>query len=233
MLLALAAVLSPTNQHVPILSGALVITFALLLKPRAAISVFVRAMVVAAPLCIFLYVIWVVFVGHAPENVLFGTRDGTLSVRQYVVGIAARVFLMVLLVSTIVEYFSETGPLLFVRSLRVPLRGKVLLLLTLSLKHTIAIAATRAFSALVAANVLTPRISIRNALGSWRLIQTVWVASLGLALERLDTKWKYEQLPESRAGVLSDESTGWSAMDVIWISGALIVAALTAFSGLP
>ena len=74
------------------------------------------------------------------------------------------------------------------------------------------------------------RVSWLNVKQGWRLVQGVWMATLSMALERLDTKWQLEGLPEGF--VFSQEGQAkWSRQDAIWCALPILAGMLAVFRG--
>jgi hypothetical protein len=206
----------PTRFLLPVFAAVPVGALVLSLSLKGIYLSLRQAVLVTAPLFAFLVVVWVLVVKVAPVSVLFVSGDAPLTAIEYVSGVASRLLLFTLLVAALVQCFAASGAVAFVQALAGPPSVKALVLTTLSLKHTIAQAAQRAHTALVAARVLTMRASWANLRQGWRLFQGVWMSTLSMALERLDTKWHLEGLPDQLA--LRREHTAhlWGQNDLLW-----------------
>ncbi len=214
LVIAVASLFVPSRSVVPILVLALGSAFTLALGRRGVV-VARRALLSVAPLAIFLTLVWVVIVGRAPEVVFFrSTRPA--SPWLSVAAITSRLFLLALLTFGVIEAGSRIRPP-FVFGLALPREARIVLLATTSLVGAMRLGAERAHTALVSANILTGRRSWRNLAHGWLLVRTTWVAAVGIAVERLDTKWKCEDLPNAAAAALPP-ARGLNARDVIWTS---------------
>jgi len=151
-----------------------------------------RAAVVVVPLAAFMAFVWVGIVGRAPAEIAAdvpGTRAAALI---HVLSICVRLFFVVTVIQLAVLRFAHLTPLQFIRALALPVAAKRLLVLTLSLIETLRHAIDRAHIALIAAGTLTRRFSSRNVIHSWRLVQTVWLSAVTIALGRMRDKWPIE-----------------------------------------
>jgi len=151
-----------------------------------------RAAVVVLPLAAFMALVWVGIVGRAPSEIAAdvpGTREAAL---LHVAAICGRLFFIVAVTQLVVLRFTHLTPLQFIRALALPAAAKRLLVLTLSLIETLRHAIDRAHIALIAAGTLTRRFSSRNVIHSWRLVQTVWLSAVTIALGRMRDKWPVE-----------------------------------------
>ncbi|MBF0563030.1 MAG: hypothetical protein HQL37_13650 [Alphaproteobacteria bacterium] len=205
----------PTRFTLPLFAAAPVLALVLSLPPASMYRAARQAVVITAPLFAFLLIVWVIVVQAAPVSVLFVSSQVTLTPIGYVSGVASRLLLFSLLVAAVVQRFAPSGVVAFVQAISLPASAKTLVLITLSLRHTIAQAAQRAHTALVAAQVLTARASWANLGQGWRLVQGVWMATLNMSLERLDTKWQMEGLPEGF--VLHGAVRSWCRADLLWM----------------
>lgn len=206
----------PTRFVLPVFAAVPVVALVLFLSPTGMYRTVRQAVLVTAPLFAFLVVVWVVVVKVAPTSVLFVSGHVSLTAIEYVSGVASRLLLFTLLVAALVQRFAVSGAVAFVQALSFPASVKALVLTTLSLKHTIGQAAHRAHTALVAARVLTMRTSWTNLRQGWRLLQGVWMSTLNMALERLDTKWQLEGLPEGFALHREPAAHLWGQKDLQW-----------------
>lgn len=214
LVVAVVSVFTPSPSVVPVLGLALASAFTLALGRRGVV-VARRAILSVAPLAIFLTLVWVVIVGRAPQVIFFRSTHPSSS-WQSVAAITSRLFLLALLTFGVIEAGSRVRPL-FVFGLALPREAKVLLLATTSLVGAMRLGAERAHTALVAANILTGRRSWRNLAHGWLLVRTTWVAAVGIAVERLDTKWTCEDLPGATAVALP-RVEGLNLRDMLWLS---------------
>lgn len=214
----------PTRFVLPVFALVPVAVLVASLSPVNLMRALRQALVLTTPLFLFLLLVWVVVARMPPKRVIFVSSGLPLTAIEYVVGIASRLFLFTLLIGALVQRFLLSGAVAFVRLLSLPDSIKALILTTLSLKHTIAQAAARAHTALVAARVLTTGVSWANGLQGWRLVQGVWMSTLNMALERLDTKWKLEGLPEGFALRDKQQVVVLGSDDLLW--GVLPASAL-------
>jgi hypothetical protein len=216
--LATVSLFLPTRFVLPIFAAAPVLALMLCLSPGKSYRALRQAVLVTAPLFVFLVIVWVIVVRAAPASVLFVSDHVALTAIEYVSGVASRLLLFTLLVSGLVQYFAAAGAVSFIQALSFPPSVKALVLTTVSLKQTIAQAAQRAHTALVAARVLTAHASWLNVLQGWRLLQGVWMSTLSVALERHDTKWVLEGLPERFFVSRGHAGQTWSRQDLQWAS---------------
>jgi hypothetical protein len=123
--------------------------------------------------------------------------------------------------------FARITPLQFIASLSIPATAKRLLALTLSLVETLRHAVDRARTALIAANVISRRMSLRNVLNAWVLIQTVWLSAITVVIGRMRDKWPIE----ATLGRLDDlfrrtRPPGFGRGDAVWLllgAGAVLL----------
>lgn len=216
--LTMVATFGPSHYVMPVGSGLVVLAYLITEGRKVAWRTLSRTAVLCGPLITFLYFVWTVYLGYAPSEVLFAKSGYNLTAGEYTLGLSSRLVVMVMLVVVLVESFQQKQRGEFIEGLFLPERAKIYLLLATSLSNTMIMAARRAHTALVSANVLTGRWSTRNLFEVHRLIQTTWLASLAIAIERLDTKWKYEELPVSRmANMLLRQHPRLSGRDGLWI----------------
>lgn len=220
--LTLVATFEPSRHLVPVGSGLVVLAYLVTEGRKVAWRALRRTLLLCGPLIAFLYLLWTIYLGYAPTEVLFAKSGQNLTAGEYTLGISTRLIVMVMLVVLLAESFQQRRPGEFIRGLCLPERAKILLLLAISLSNTMIIAARRAHTALTSANVLTGRWSARNVLGLHWLIQATWLSSLAIAIERLDTKWRYEELPGVRLKNMHRGRFILSAHDVLWIGLAAV-----------
>lgn len=193
-LVAIGGVFFPSAAVVPAFELALGIVFALS-RGAGGLAALRRAVLTSAPVIAFLAIVWIGVVGRAPDATIFFRPVAPGNAWTGVAAVGARLFLVALFAFSAVETGARMRPS-FLGGLAVPRAWKVVLLATASLADVMRQGSQRAHTALVAANVLTGRPSLRNVLCGWVLLRTTWVAALGIADERLDTKWLHEELPE-------------------------------------
>lgn len=216
-----AGLFSPGGDLVPLSIATLISINALVAGWPSAITALRKASYLTIPLFAFLYLVWVVIVQSSPHSVFFISETIDLTPVAYVIGVASRVFLFCLLAFSLVERFASLGTLGFVVRLALPRAGKILLLTTLSLRNTILQAAARAYTSLIAANILRPGFSLRNAMSGWRLFRAIWVSTLAIAIERFDTKWRFERLPQSAPLTPNADFSVFNGIDYVWFSSAV------------
>jgi hypothetical protein len=206
----------------------LVASFAALELRRTATLALRRAVLVVAPLAVFLILVWVVLVGRSPAEIAAGapgTREAALA---YVSLICARLFLVVFALQAMILRFRDMTTFAFVRELYAPPDVKRLLVLTVSLVETLRHAVDRAHTALIASGTLTRRVSLRNLVNGWVLVQTVWLTAVTVVLGRLRDKWPVENTLQHLDGALKGDGSVdlFAGDDRIWLPilvGAAIV----------
>jgi hypothetical protein len=226
-LVAIASVLLPSAAVMPGFALALGIVFALS-RGAGGLLALRRAILTSTPVIAFLAIVWIGVVGRAPDATVFYRPAGPVNAWTGVAAVGTRLFLVALFAFAAVETGTRIRPS-FLGGLAAPRAFKVVLLATASLADVMRQGSQRAHTALVAANVLTGRPSLRNALGGWVLLRTTWVAALGIAEERLNTKWLHEDLPE-RAPL--DGGRRLNKSDFGWLVAAIAsFVATAAFAG--
>lgn len=218
---ALVTLYLGSGQLVPIEASMLAAFFVLSLGRHRATTALRRAIFTVAPVAIFLFVVWVVFVGRAPTVPLVLYSMGSSNAELYVLAISTRLFVLAALIFSLLGKFHDTGPLHFLGALALPPRVKTLLLTTLSLKYTLEQAARRAHTALVAAAILTPKFSVKNVFHSIFLLRATWTSTLAMALERMDDKWKWEKIPSDDLFDQFRPKHLLGAKDLLWLVLAL------------
>jgi hypothetical protein len=177
-----------------------------------------RAAAVVLPLAAFMALVWVGIVGRAPSEIaadMPGTRGAAM---LHVAVICGRLFFIVAVIQLVVLRFAHLTPLQFIRALALPAGAKRLLALTLSLIETLRHAIDRAHVALIAAGTLTRRFSLRNVVHSWRLVQTVWLSAVTIALGRMRDKWPIENtLGLLDSTLKGDSRKAFAGNDRIWL----------------
>jgi hypothetical protein len=205
---------------------AFTLAFAAIEIGAAAATALRRAVVVVLPLAVFMLLVWVGIVGRGPAEIAAGGPGSRTAALAHVGAVCGRLLFVVAVIQLVFLRFRDLTPLQFVRSLALPLAAKRLLILTLSLIATLRHAVDRAHVALIAAGTLTRAPSLRNLVHAWRMIQTVWLTSVTIALGRLRDKWPVE----NTLGLLDHtlarrDELVFGAKDRIWVPLAFGVAA--------
>src|SRR5262249_47222604 len=151
---------------------AVIAAFASVEVGARAFAALVRSALVVLPLALFMLLVWVGFVGRSPAEIAAGADGTRAAAATYVTVVCLRLFLIVLAVQLVILRFDRLTPLQFICALRIPTTAKRLLALTLSLNETLRHAVERARTALIAAGVITRRLSLRNIANGWMLVQT-------------------------------------------------------------
>jgi len=185
-----------------------------------------RAAIVMAPLAAFMLIIWVGVVGKSPQEIASnaeGTRSAALF---YVATVAARLFLIVFVLQAVLLRFDHDTPFAFVRALRVPAGAKRMMILTLSLIETLRNAVDRAYTALVAAGIVTRGLSLKNLRTGWILVQTVWLTAITTVTARMRDKWPVEDTLALLDPALDGGERRLSPPDWLWLGLAVAALAL-------
>jgi hypothetical protein len=188
-----------------------------------------RAFIVMLPLAAFMLLVWVGFVGRSPAEIaaqMPGTRFAALT---YVATVCARLFLIVLVLQLAVLCFADETPLAIIRRMKLPFGIKRLLVLTLSLIETLRHSIDRSYTALVAAGIVTRRVSLRNVRNGWILVQSVWLTAITAVTGRLRDKWPIEDTLSLLRPAIAAGGERISIRDVLWILFAFgaVAAALS------
>jgi hypothetical protein len=179
---------------------------------------------IVAPLAIFMALIWIAFVGRSPAEIAANVPGTRLAALVHVVTVCGRLFLVALVMQLVTLRFAQITPLQFIRAITAPLIVKKLTVLTLSLIDTILHAVDRARTALVAAGVITARMSVRNFAHGWLLIQATWLSVVTIATGRLRDKWPAEDTLARLDHALAGEAAPLTRSDVVWMSLAIVAA---------
>ena len=151
--------------------------------------------------------------------------------------VCTRLFLIVAIVQTAALRFSTLTPLQFIQALRAPVALKRLAVLTLSLIETLQQAIDRAHTALIASGVITRRISVRNLLHGWVLVQTVWLTAITSVTGRMRDKWPIgTYAAATRPACWPKRTQPRSNADKTWIFSAAVIAVVIVwrdFHGVP
>jgi hypothetical protein len=172
--------------------GALYVAFAVVEVGSPTLTALRRAAILIAPLALFMIIVWVVVVGRDPTEIAADQPGSRAMAFAYVAMVCARLFLIVAIAQTAAMKFADMTPLQFVRTLRAPVLLKRLAVLTMSLVETLEQAVDRAYIALIASGVITRRLSARNLLHGWVLVQTVWLTAITSVTGRMRDKWPIE-----------------------------------------
>jgi hypothetical protein len=213
--------------------AALTAVFAVIEVGSGAFAALRRAVILMVPLALFMLVVWVGVVGRAPADIAASQPGSRLSALVYVGVVSTRLFLIVAVVQIAAMRFSELTPLQFIRLLRAPIAFKRLGVLTLSLVETLLQAVDRAHTALIASGVITRRLSARNLVYGWVLVQTVWLTAITSVTGRMRDKWPVEQTLKLLDPLLAEgETATLEGRDLAWIVSAAIVAVGTVWADL-
>ncbi len=220
-----------------LLLGALSGLFAVIEVGPHATAALRRALALMIPLALFMIVVWVGVVGRAPADIAADQPGSRLSALAYVAIVCTRLFLIVAIVQTAALCFSTLTPLQFIKALRAPVTLKRLAVLTLSLIETLHQSIDRAHTALIASGVITRRLSVRNLLNGWVLMQTVWLTAITSVTGRMRDKWPIENTLKLLDPLLADARTPpFGARDKTWIAvgaAAATVIVMADFHGAP
>ncbi len=220
--IGLASVVWPSRALA--LACLLVLSFVASSGLRRLLMALRRSLVVVLPTAVLLYLVWVVVMGEAPSSSLAGAATDP---HTYVAIISLKLFLVVLLTTAISHRATQYGTLPFILQMAIPAQAKYIALATLAAFHTITSAAVRARTALIAANLVSPKPSLRNLANAWRFTRTSWISTLGTTLERLDTKWKYEEPFRATQSHLHKKL---NRFDLLWLITAASVLIIEVFS---
>jgi hypothetical protein len=186
-----------------------------------------RALALTIPLALFMIAVWVGVVGRAPEDIAADQPSSRLSALAYVAVVCARLFLIVAITQAGALRFADLTPLQLIKQLRMPLIFKRLAILTLSLIETLHQSIGRAHTALIASGVLTRRLSVRNLLHGWVLVQTVWLTAITSVTGRMRDKWPIENTLDLLDPLLAEgKAPPFSARDKTWIALGAAAAAV-------
>jgi hypothetical protein len=186
-----------------------------------------RSLAIVAPLALFMGVVWVGVVGRSPGEIAAGSAGTRTAALAYVATVCTRLFLVALVIQLVALRFLSVTPLQFIRVVRISLPVKKLLVLTLAWIDTILHAVDRSRIALVAAGIITPRVSLRNAANGWILVQTAWLSALTIATGRLRDKWPAEDTPARLEALLDAPAQAIARTDWLWIAATLAAVFVT------
>lgn len=177
---------------------------------------------IVLPLAAFMALVWIGIVGRAPAEIAANQEGSRAAAAAYVAVICLRLFVIAFAIQATFLRFAGWTPLGFVRALAAPPVAKKLLVLTLSLIETILHAVDRARTALIAAGIITRRLSWRNLRYGWILVQTVWLTVITIAIGRTRDKWPTEGTLSRLEHVLSPGTSRLAAADLGWAAFAMI-----------
>jgi hypothetical protein len=185
-----------------------------------------RALALMLPLAAFMAIVWVGIVGRSPADIAAGIDGTRSSAAMHVVLVSLRLFIVIFVMQAAALCFKDRSPLSVIRDLRIPLGAKRVLVLTLSLIETLRHAVTRSHTALVASGVITRRVSVRNILQGWVLIQSVWLTAITTVTGRLRDKWPAENTLARLDPALAQQQTTFSKRDAVWICVSAVLLAI-------
>ena len=222
----LVVVVAAMLSHAPGLAIllALCVAFALIEIRARMLKALVWSIGIVAPLLAFMALVWIAVVGRAPAEIAANVSGSRMAALVYVMGVCGRLFLVALAVQLVTRRFEHLTPLAFIRATTAPPLVKKLTVLTLSLIDTILHAVDRARTALVAAGVITARMSARNFANGFFLIQATWLSVVTIATGRLRDKWPTENTLARLDHALAGAPTPLARADLVWVSAAIITA---------
>lgn len=224
------AAIAAGPQGLALLAVALA-AFAAIEVGAATLAALRRATLVMAPLAAFMLLVWVGLVGRAPQDIAAGVAGSRTSALLYIATVAARLFLIVCLVQIVAFRFAGDTPMTFVRALRAPAGVKRLIVLTFSLVETLRYSVDRAYTALVAAGIITRRLSLRNMANGWVLMQTVWLTAITTVTARIRDKWPIENTFALIGPALAGGHQRLSTTDKAWLATAFAGALASQIAG--
>jgi hypothetical protein len=222
-----ATMVAATPFGVALLFG-LCVVFGVAEIPDRMRQALLRSLTIMAPLAIFMAAVWVGLVGRSPGEIAAGAAGTRMAALAHVATVCMRLFLVVLIIQLVVLRFAQSSPLQFIRALSAPSAAKKLMVLTLSWIDTILHAVDRARIALIAASLITPRLSLRNAANGWVLVQTAWLSAITIATGRLRDKWPAEDTPARLDALLDAPVPPLNRSDGCWIAASVVVLVVAA-----
>jgi len=182
---------------------------------------------IVLPLAAFMALVWVGIVGRAPHEIAANVEGSRAAAALYAATICLRLFIVAFAIQAAHLHFAGWTPLRFIGALTAPAVAKKLLVLTLSLIETMLHAIDRARTALIAAGIITRRLSWRNLRNGWILVQTLWLTVITIAIGRTRDKWPVEDtLGRLDRAFAANAGPGLSAADLGWTALAAAGAAL-------
>ena len=228
LLVIAASLLAGNLLNLAVVLG-LVLVFALT-SGRSLVPALLWSAGIVLPLAAFMALVWIGIVGRAPAEIAAGQEGSRAAAAAYVAVVCLRLFVIAFAIQATFLRFAGWTPLGFVRALAAPALAKKLTVLTLSLIETMLHAVDRARTALIAAGIITRRLSWRNLRYSWILVQTVWLTVITIAIGRTRDKWPTEGTLARLEHGLAADSPRLAAADLGW--GALAFLGLAAAWGL-
>ena len=208
----------PSPTSVPIFALGVVTLFALFQGSYSTWRSLLFALKVVAPIAVLLAVIWIWLIGSSPDAMAPGARADGGDAVQYVVRMSSRLFVFALLLHATLASRLQRAPLAFLSELRLPMMAKQTVAMTLSIASTMRAAIDRAWIALVAANLVTPRRSLRNLRNGWLFLVSVWLFVVSAINDRLGSKWKIEDISQLlRVRFEERKDTKISLQDWLWL----------------
>ena len=184
------------------------------------------AVIAVAPIAIMLSVIWIIIVGGSPAE-SYAAGHSRSAAFEYVTRLTVRLFLFVLMIYATLSSRLQEAPIIFLSRLAIPQRVKLTTAMTLSIASTIRTATERAWTALVAANLITPQRSLRNLLHTWLFLQTIWLHIIATIAERMKSKWNIEDMDTMLGDVFEKRKYIPTGRDIFWIAASCAVLMAT------
>jgi hypothetical protein len=218
----------PVSRTIPIACSSLLVLY-LIIEGRAHIwSSFRFAVLAVAPIALMLSVIWIIIIGSSPVETI--TPDNSrFAAFEYVLKLTVRLFLFVLVIYSAISSRLQEAPIIFLSQLAIPASVKRTTAMTLSIASTIRTATERAWTALVASNLITPRRSLRNVLHTWLFLQTIWMHIIATIAERMNSKWKIEDMETMLEDVFRKQKYIPTTRDIAWFIASFIVLIVAIF----
>jgi len=188
-----------------------------------------RSILIMLPLAAFMLAVWVGIVGRSPAEIAARVDGSRLSAFAYAATVSLRLFIIIFVVQAALMCFHNESPFTAIRALTLPLPVKRLVVLTLSLIATLRHAVDRSHTALVSSGVITRRLSLRNVMHGWVLIQSVWLTAITTVLGRVRDKWPAENTLVLLEPALRPIVRPPGTADVIWGAAALTGLAFVIF----
>ena len=225
LLVIAASLLAGNLANMAVVLG-VVLLFALT-SGRSVLAALLWSAGIVLPLAAFMALVWIGIVGRAPAEIAANQEGSRAAAAAYVATVCLRLFVIAFAVQATFLRFAGWTPLDFVRALAAPPLARKLLVLTLSLIETILHAVDRARTALIAAGIITRRLSWRNLRHGWILVQTVWLTVITIAIGRTRDKWpsegtlsRLERVPTAGGARLAAADLGWAAFAILGLAAA-------------
>lgn len=214
------AIFVPGPHMVPLPPMAFVSCFLLVERRNDALKAIGYGLVVTGPIAIYLSVVWILIAGAAPV--------AGHSAVVYVANLCSRLLLFVVLLHAALKSYLTEGALRFLTEVKLPKPVKIMLAMTLAIASTIRASTEKAWVSLVTANLLTPRMSWRNARHGGLLVLTIWMSIVGTVSARLQTKWMIEDVPSRLDDFFSSHrESALTRQDLLWLGGAVATIGLS------